>query len=162
MKATKSNTLRKSAKLCFPVIACALICSLFGTGYATGDAVSQRQIKRAIAEVRMGKSSTARTEAAEHVAGLTRRIDPKRVDDTILAELISLLDSPEDSVRAWVAAALGNLGTRAKVAAVPKLLALLPEADCLRGSLTSAPAIRLALARMGETPPRPKCGTAGE
>jgi len=68
--------------------------------------------------------------------------------------MVSLLETEEDSVRAWVAASLGHLGLRAKVA-VPKLLKLLPEVDCLRGSLTSAPFIRVALKRMGKTPPPP-------
>jgi len=72
--------------------------------------------------------------------------------------MVSLLETEEDSVRAWVAASLGHLGLRAKVA-VPKLLKLLPEVDGLRGSLTSAPFIRVALKRMGEKPPPPPdCG----
>jgi HEAT repeat protein len=94
----------------------------------------------------------ARTEAAEHLAELTRGINPKSVDDKTVADMVSLLDAPDDSVRAWVAAALGHLGRRAKVA-VPKLLALLPEADCLQGDLTSAASIRPALSRMGVKPP---------
>ena len=107
-----------------------------------------------MAKVRNGKTSTSRTNAAERLATLTRGINPQKVDETTLTELVYLLDTQEDSVRAWVAASLGNLDPRAKVA-VPKLLKLLPEVDCLRGSLTSAPAIRLALKRMGETPPPP-------
>jgi HEAT repeat protein len=83
---------------------------------------------------------------------LIRGINPHEVDDTTLAEMVSLLDTKEDSVRAWAAGSLGNLGRRAKVA-VSKLLKLLPEVDCLRGSLTSSPAIRVALKRMGQTPP---------
>jgi hypothetical protein len=112
------------------------------------------QLLEEIAKVRNGETSRSRTEAAERLAMLTRGINPRRVDDATLAEMVSLLDSKEDSVRAWVAGSLGNLGRRAKVA-VPKLLELLPEADCLRGTLTSASAIRVALKRMGETPPPP-------
>jgi hypothetical protein len=115
------------------------------------------QLSETMAKIRNGKTSTSRTEAAEHLATLTRGLNPKKVDDSTLIEMLSLLDTQEDSVRAWVAASLGHLGPRAKVA-VPRLLKLLPEVDCLRGSLTSAPAIRLALKRMGETPPPPsKC-----
>src|ERR1044072_716693 len=114
----------------------------------------KKQLLEMMAKVRNGKTSTSRTEAAEHLAMLTRGINPHKVDDTILTEMVSLLDTKEDSVRAWVAASLGNLGTRAKEA-VPRLLKVLPEVDCLRGSLTSASAIRLALERMGETPPPP-------
>ena len=110
-----------------------------------------------MAKIRNGETSNSRTDAAEHLATLTRGINSQKVDETTLTEMVSLLDTQEDSVRAWVAASLGHLGPRAKVA-VPRLLKLLPEVDCLRGSLTSAPAIRLALERMGEIPPPPpKC-----
>ena len=112
------------------------------------------QLSETMAKIRNGETSTSRTEAAEHLAMLTRGINPHEVDDTTLTEMLSLLETQEDSVRAWVAAALGHLGPRAKVA-VPKLLKLLPEVDCLRGSLTSAPFLRVALKRMGEIPPPP-------
>jgi hypothetical protein len=117
----------------------------------------KRQLSETMAKVRNGKTVNSRTDAAEHLETLTRRINPHAVDETTLTAMVSLLDTQEDSVRGWVAASLGNLGPRAKVA-VPRLLKLLPEVDCLRGSLTSASAIRLALQRMGEIPPpRPKC-----
>jgi hypothetical protein len=118
----------------------------------------KRQLLETIAEVQNGKTSTSRTGAAEHIERLTRGINPQKVDDSTLAKLMALLETREDSVRAWVAASLGNLGPRAKVA-VPRLLKLLPEVDCLRGSLTSAPFIRVALKRIGEKPPPPPdCG----
>jgi hypothetical protein len=116
------------------------------------------QIKETIMRVRTGGTVDARTDAAEHLAQLARKADPKVVDDETINEMISLLDSPDDSVRAWVAAALGYLGPRAK-SAIPKLLSILPLSDCLTVSLSSAPAIRLAITRMGETPPPPpNCG----
>ena len=74
------------------------------------------------------------------------------VTDSTVADLIALLDEPDDSVRAFVAGALGNLHAKA---AIPKLLALLPTADCLEGTLTSARPIRSALERMGVNPPAP-------
>src|SRR6185436_19362143 len=114
----------------------------------------KRQLSETMAKIRTGKTGTARIEAAEHLATLTRGINSQKVDETTFAEMVSLLDTQEDSVRAWVAASLGHLGPRAKVA-VPKLLKLLPEVDCLRGSLTSAPFLRVALKRMGEIPPPP-------
>lgn len=123
---------------------------------ARGSRLLNQQLTNVIAKVRAGETSSLRTAAAEHLAELTRRINPNRVDDVTLTGMISLLNTSEDSVRFWVAASLGNLGLRAR-AAVPVLLKLLPEVDCLRGNLTSAPAIRAALSRMGETPPPPKC-----
>ena len=123
---------------------------------ATSDL--KRQLSETMAKIRDGETSMSRTEAAEHLATLTHGINPDKVDDATLTEMISLLDTHEDSVRAWVAASLGHLGRRAKVA-IPRLQKLLPEVDCLQGSLTSAPFIRVALKRMGAVPPRPaKCG----
>lgn len=114
----------------------------------------KRQLSETMAKIRNEKTLTSRTEAAEHLAPLTRGINPNKVDDSTLTEMLSLLDTQEDSVRAWVAASLGHLGPRAKVA-IPRLLKLLAEVDCLQGSLTSAPFIRVALKRMGEIPPPP-------
>jgi hypothetical protein len=115
------------------------------------------QLTKTIVKVRTGKSSTARTDAAEHLAELTRGIDPKMVDDKTITDLVSLLDTSEDSVRSWVAASLGNLGPRARIA-IPKLLKILSEVECLQLSMTSEGAIRVALRRMGkEPPPLPKC-----
>lgn len=44
---------------------------------------------------------------AEHLAQLTKEIDPKKVDDKTLGDIVSLLDTSNDFVRAWVAGALG-------------------------------------------------------
>jgi hypothetical protein len=121
-------------------------------GNAATDPVLNAKLEAAIAKVRAGDSPTMRTEAAEHLAELTRRVKPNSVDDKTIADMASLLDIPDDSVRAWTAAALGHLGRRAKAAA-PKLLALLAEVDCLEGDLTSAASIRPALERMGVKPP---------
>jgi HEAT repeat protein len=99
----------------------------------------------------------ARTEAAEHLASLTQKISSKKATDALVTDITSLLDSPDDSVRYWVARALGNLGPAAK-AAIPKLEEMLPRADCINGAITSASGIRYALIKMGiKPPPPPKC-----
>ena len=147
-----------SSRLWLVLIASACILLLSLGVCAKSQPMPKRQLKRQLletmAKVRNGKTLTSRTDAAEHLDMLTRGINPYRVDDATLREMVSLLDTQEDPVRGWVAGSLGNLGPRAKVA-VPKLLKLLPEVDCLRGSLTSASAIRLALKRMGQIPPPP-------
>lgn len=131
---------------------------LSGQANATGDAMLLKQLKETVVKVRAGvPSSITRSEAAEHLAGIARKIDPKKVDDKTFADLVSLLDIPDESIRGWVAGAIGFLGSRAKPAA-PTLLKLLPEVDCLQGDLTSAGAIRLALKRIGvKPPPEPDC-----
>ena len=141
-------------KLRYAAITSSLILAVCGTVCSRDDTVSARQMERAVANVRTGKTSTARTEAAEHLAQLTRKMNPKQIDDKTVFDIVSLLDTSEDSVRYWVARSLGNLGPRAKVA-IPKLRTVLAQVDCLRASKTSAEGIRLALRQMGVTPPPP-------
>ena len=113
------------------------------------------QIKVTMAKIRSGKTVEAKTSAAEHLSTLARTLSNKEVTDELVADITSLLDSPDDSVRYWVAMALGNIGVAAK-SAVPKLLGMLPKADCFDGAITSASGIRYALFKMGvKQPPRP-------
>ena len=128
-----------------------------GIAHASGGPARMEQIKVTMAKVRCDKTVDARTEAAEHLASLTQSFSSKEVTDALVSDLISLLASPDDSVRYWVARALGNLGPAAK-AAVPKLEEMLPKADCINGAITSASGIRYALIRLGVKPPPPaKC-----
>ena len=150
-----TDPLRKILSLLSMVmLADILICALSSAAQSTGGAVSQRELEHTMTTIRTGGTSTIRTDAAKYLAELTLKFDPEKIDGRTLAELVSLLNTSEDSVRFWAAAALGNLGPRAKIA-VPTLVKLLPEVDCLPGELTSAPAIRLALERIGEKPPPP-------
>jgi len=110
------------------------------------------KLRATIADVRSLKSPRARFDAAEQLPALTSKSHVGSVTDSTVADLIDLLDDPDDYVRLDVAAALGNLKAKA---AIPKLLSLLPAADCLEGTLTSARSIRFALERMGVKPPPP-------
>ena len=109
-----------------------------------------------IAKVRSEKTVESRTEAARHLAVLTRQGKPDDVTDETFKDIVALLETDEDSVRYWVAASLSNFGPRASPAA-PALFKLLLEVDCLPGSLTSAISVRTALKRMGVTPWPRKC-----
>lgn len=150
------NMLRRFCKVCCVVSWVMLFALLTCIAEARDNDMLLKQLQETITMVRAGSTLTIRSSAAEQIANLTRKIDPKKIDDKTLAELISILDISDDSVRFWVAASLGNLGPRAR-AAVPKLLKILPEADRINGALTSAGAIRHALERIGVTPPpRPK------
>lgn len=123
------------------------------------DITRVHQIREAVARIQALSGPTlglskARSDAAQRLVRLTKGINPDDVDDETLSELISLLDTWDDSVRASVAASLGNLGPRARVAA-PKLIATLPEVECLSVELSSEAAIRLALKRIDSVPPPP-------
>jgi hypothetical protein len=137
-------------------ICAVLMVALTGMANAKDDTMLLKQLQETIAKVRTMKGpSMARTNEAEHLVKLTKRIDPKKVDDKTLADLIALLNTSDDSVRGWVAGALGYLGPRAKVA-VSALLKLTHETDCIElAELKSAGAARVALKRIGVTPPPP-------
>jgi hypothetical protein len=127
--------------------------SLNGPVPASASPTLNAQVIEAITKVRDARTPMERWEAGMALAELTRNVDSTQLDDSTLESLVSLLDSPQDSQRFWVAASLGNIGPRASMSA-PKLLKLLPDVDCvtLRG-LNSAAAIRFALEKMGMTPP---------
>ncbi len=130
----------------------ALLFLMASRGNAATDPVLNGMLEEDIAIVRASDSPAVRAERAEDLADLIHRAKPNSVDDKTIADMVSLLDIPDDSVRGWIAGALGHLGRRAKVAA-PKLLAVLAEVDCLEGDLTSAASIRPALRKMGVRPP---------
>jgi HEAT repeat protein len=124
---------------------------------ASRKPTDMNQITETMAKVRSDKTVDSRTEAAEHLANLAQKMSSKDVTETLVTEITSLLDSPDDSVRYWVAMALGNLGPAAKAAA-PKLEEMLPKAECTNGAITSASGIRYALFKMSIKPtPSPKC-----
>lgn len=150
------------SKTCSVVMAVMLSGLLPAAMWAQSDAVFKRQIKEiteVVAKARTGATLETRADAAERLAGLPSEFIATRVDDKTLADIVSLLDTPENPVRFWVAVTLGNIGYGAR-AAIPKLQGLLPEADCLRGDLTVADAVRYALARMSAAVPPPTCGRA--
>jgi hypothetical protein len=130
---------------------------LVGTAQAAQDMFKSKKqiIIESIGEIRSGATSTIRDNAAQQLAEMTHGIDPKDLDDRMIADIVSLLDLPVG--RYWVAVSLGNLGSRARIA-VPKLQKLLIEEECLHVSKSAAGGIRLALTQMGITSPPPsKC-----
>ena len=153
--------MRGSSRLNILAGGVALFFTLICAVGARQDSILVNQIERSIRNVRRGETVDARAEAAIRLAELTRKTDPKQIGDKTFTKLLSLMDSQDDSVRCGVAAALGNLGARARPA-VPKLLEILAKVDCLHGTITSADAIREALKRIGvKPPPRSPCTRVG-
>lgn len=111
-----------------------------------------KQLQSAIAKVRKAKTADAKYDTAERLEALTDNRDCSDVSDETVRSMISLLDVPDDGVRLWVAAALGDIGPRAKIAA-PKLLSILAEVECKHLDFSSEATIPIALRRMGVTPP---------
>lgn len=140
------------------VILCAvLVAAPIGAAQERGVGTVLKQLRETIAKVRtMSGPSMARTNEAEHLVELTKQIEPKQVDYKTLTDLTSLLDITDDSVRGWVAGALGYLGPRARAAA-PALLKVIRDTDCELTDLTPASAARVALKRMGVKPPPRNC-----
>jgi hypothetical protein len=123
---------------------------------AADDAAFAQKLSKMIEEIQTGKTVKARTDAAEHLAEVTHDTNHSFSHETV-AEITALMDSPDDSVRYWVARCLGNIGPSASSAA-PKLEDVLARVDCLQGEKTSASGIRFALEAMGIEPPATQCG----
>jgi hypothetical protein len=148
------NTLRKAQRIAALSVAVALF--LPGTATPRRKPDINQQLRWAIARVRKAKTTTAKSDAAERLVALTYERDCSDVTDETIHSMVSLLDMPDDVVRMWVAGALGDIGPRAKVA-VPKLLSILAEGECMDLDLSSASTIPVALRKMGVTPPPRNC-----
>ena len=146
--------LRHRSKCCLAAITAASLFLLSGAATADNRSMLNTQLGEAIVKVRTGETLMIQEEAARHLYDLTRGRNSKKVDDKTIADIVSLLDSPDDLVRLWVAASLGEIGPRARIA-IPKLEQLLPAVDCLAVSKSSNDAIRYALTRMGAKLPPP-------
>jgi HEAT repeat protein len=100
-------------------------------------------------------SVNARTEDARKLADQIRR-NGLVVSDADIKLLADMLSDRDDSVRYWIAMALGYIGPRAQQA-VPALEKALREIQCVHASKTSADAIRLALTKIGATTRHQDC-----
>jgi HEAT repeat protein len=100
-------------------------------------------------------SVNARTEDARKLADQVHR-NGLAVSDADIKLLADMLSDRDDSIRYWIAMALGYIGPRAQPA-VPALEKALQEVQCVPGSKTSASAIRLALIKIGATARHQDC-----
>jgi HEAT repeats len=121
----------------------------------------KKLLTKTIAIARKGETFNIRAGAAKHLAELARWIDPDKVDDQAVAELVSLLNTSTDmAVRPWVIGALGTLGTSAQ-SAIPDLLKILAAEDCAKApsmALSLEDETRIALRRIGIAQPPSPCG----
>lgn len=78
------------------------------------------------------------------------------IDDPTIHDLASLLDIRLDSIRYWIAEALGHFDSRAQFAA-PELRRILAEEECVIAETSSQDMIRQTLERIGSPVPAKKC-----
>lgn len=129
-----------------------ILATLRGSGMSAATKPSlAAEITQQIQDVKSGSTPSAREGAAQNLAKLTRGKNLGGIDESQIVEIAALLDSPDDTVRTWVAACLGHFGSRAKFA-VPKLEEILAETDCSFGP-SSAATIRPALRKIGVVVP---------
>jgi len=121
-----------------------------------GVSDSQKQVVQAIQLVRSAKGAIARDNAARQLRNVVLATDPTTIDDETIHAIASLLQAREESIRYWIAEALGHFGARAKFA-VPKLRAILDERECMIAETSSVGMIRDTLERIGEPAPERKC-----
>jgi len=72
-------------------------------GTVTGSAGSKVQFVETTARVPAENNSTARAHNAAILAAFTTGIDPKKINDATVGEMISLLNAADGWVRLWVA-----------------------------------------------------------
>ena len=88
-----------------------------------------------------------RTEQAHELAGLVRKKARETAPKSVVRALADLMADRDDSVRYWIAMALGYLGPQASDA-VPALEKALREIERHPADKTSESAIRIALKRI--------------
>jgi hypothetical protein len=111
---------------------------------STGALVSRTSISDAIKKIGLENSTAKRREYAYQLTHMIAKLPSDAIDDQIISELGTLLEDRDDLVTGWI-------GPRAKQT-IPALENALKRIECIYGSLTSEPAIRLALAKMDKNP----------
>jgi hypothetical protein len=118
------------------------------------------EIEAIIKRIEASPSPTLRTKYAMELAELVEHVNVADIDVEAIDGVTALLSIEDDSVRYWAASSLGHMGARAS-RAVSALERALKEQECIagwRGGLTSEPALRLALEKIGSKPVRQDCG----
>lgn len=123
-----------------------------------GEQPQVRDIVPLIEKIEHETDSNTRTDLASELAKLVSQVRTSdQIDDKVIDDIATLLSDRDDSVRLWVALALGQLGPRAN-RAVPALERALQEAEAedqanIKGpSLSSADGIRAALEKIRVAP----------
>jgi hypothetical protein len=107
------------------------------------------EIASMVDKIRAEVNVDARTDKAEKLVELVEK-DPRRpYSSSLVMRVAGLLEDPADSVRYWVATALGFMGPQAS-GALPQLERALALVKDSSASKTSESAIELAIKRIKE------------
>src|SRR5580658_9911132 len=104
----------------------------------------QVDVLHSIRRVRRTTGPNERTAAAEHLRDIVLATRAGEIDDPTIHDLASLLDIRLDSVRYWIAEALGHFDSRAQFAA-PELRRILAGEECVIAESSSQDMIRQIL-----------------
>jgi len=125
----------------------ALAVCLSASGWAADQTDRWDAVLNLAQRIKAEPAVTLRTDQAEELAGLVRKNAAKTAPKSVVRILAGLMEDRDDSVRYWIATALGYLGPQA-VDAVPALEKALKEIEGRPADKTSEAAIRLALKRI--------------
>jgi hypothetical protein len=109
-----------------------------------------------IERIKAEKPSMVRYKGAQQLLDSVKAKGSQNVTEREIEALTGMMADQDDSIRYWIATALGYVGPRAKLA-VPNLEAALKEVECSMSSKTSASSIRSALEKIGVEPSVGKC-----
>ena len=140
-----------------PMLAPDFLCSQAMDGVFPPALVAEgpSRIRREAEQIRRETSDANRTDRA-CVLSFNLNSDNGWVTDKDISILADLMEDHDDGVRLWIAAALGNIGPRAR-AAVPALEKAYRRIACVQLNATSAGAIQVALQRIGAKVPEVRC-----
>lgn len=123
---------------------------------STAGPAALSHVQHVVAAMEHETSQTRRIQDAEGLATWAISSTPRQVSDADIDALARLMRDSDDSIRLWIADALGQLGPSAS-RAMPALVQALKERPCANAPATSAGAIRVAIQRMGGVPPNIPC-----
>ena len=135
------------------------ICLMIGINSAHAESSSEAlvpAISDAIKKIEIKNSTAIRREYAYQLSHMIAELPSDSIDNQTIIKLGALLEDQDDLIVGWTATSLGRIGPRAKHT-IPALENALKKIECIYGSVTSEPAIRLALTKMGKNPPQREC-----
>lgn len=119
-------------------------------------ACRNNEITKTLHELEYEAPTLHRYEKSGDLAASLAKSGSRCITPDGLRTLTRMLRDKDDAMRFWAAAMIGNIGPRAR-SAIPALKRALAERPCEGIGLNSAQAVRRALSKLGERPPKTNC-----